>query len=132
MDQREFAKLIEARRQEIVRSQSASPQDQFRKREAELTQALPIWGDFEGWFSVRSDLTVVAHRELTDAVEVEFDETKRNFVLAVAARKYPELEELKPKRPHDAVDCNHGGIEYEKLREHGLECSCGGLGWLPA
>lgn len=83
MDQHEFAKLIETRRQEIIDSQSQSESDQFLKREVELMQALFIWGDFEGWFFLRSDLSVIVHRDslTNDDVGVVLDEAKRNFVL---------------------------------------------------
>jgi len=137
MDRGRLAELIESRRQEILASVPTREGEQFLKEMTELTQALPVWGDFDGWWYLRSVLTVVVHRETDDLkydldhLEVENVQAKRIFVHAMAARKFPELAELKPERPPDAVDCDQDHKALEKLRELGynFECHCAGLGW---
>ena len=55
------------------------------------------------------------------------DEGQRTASIAVALRRFPELQRLLPKRPGDATDC---AVCAGTGRLHDLVCgACSGLGW---
>ena len=105
---------------------------------AELN-ALPMFLDFGGCYAIRVDGEIVSFVwDEPYSLKPENDPRIRNLVLFQGARKYPELDELVPKRPPEAEDCSHcGGTGIEPMNEKlGFDeemiiCYCGGLGWLP-
>ena len=105
---------------------------------AELN-ALPMFLDFGGCYAIRVDGEIVSFMwDEPYSLKPENDPRIRNLVLFQGARKYPELDELVPKRPPEAEDCSHcsgtgiepmnGGLGFD---EDMIVCYCGGLGWLP-
>jgi hypothetical protein len=110
----------------------------LRKLAAELN-ALPMALDFGGCYALRpnGEIFSFAWDEPYD-LRIEDDPRICNLVLFQGAKKYPELNELVPSRPLDAIDCsfcNGTGVEpmNEKLgfTEERITYYCGGLGWLP-
>ena len=110
----------------------------LRRLAAEL-KVLPMFLDFGGCYGVRPNGEIVSFSwDEPYKLEAENDPRVRNIVLFQGAKKYPELEELVPARPPDAVecpDCKGTGV-FQGLAEHGIVpqnivCYCGGIGWLP-
>lgn len=61
-------------------------------------------------------------------MEVEPDPASAINAVAQAARRRPELREMLPPRPPEAVDCRycHGTGDEDQFGK----CACAGLGWL--
>src|ERR1051325_6294012 len=77
----------------------------LRKLAAELN-LLPMFLDVGGCYSIRPNGEIVSFPwDEPHKVDVENDPRIRNIVLCQGAKKYPELEELIPTRPTDAVEC---------------------------
>ena len=58
-----------------------------------------------------------------------------NTATIQGSRAYPELAELIPPRPAEAVDCPYcvaREMEPRAIEAHGVVCYCGGSGWVPA
>ena len=110
----------------------------LRRLAAELN-VLPMFLDFGGCYGIRPNGEIVSFSwDEPYKLDVENDPRIWNIVLFQGAKKYPELKELIPTRPPDAVecsDCKGTGI-FQGLAEHGIVpqnivCYCGGIGWLP-
>lgn len=96
--------------------------------------ALHIGGSMWADYYLRPNGEVVIVGEDDDHPEVDTVYTDRSHVLRTlvwGAQRYPELRELLPARPADAVDC--GCRQVPIFSEGKVLCStCGALGWLPA
>jgi len=96
--------------------------------------------DWGGCYGVRPDGEIVVldfNQDEPYELEPETEPRICRMVLFQGSKKYPELSELVPTRPTDAVNCkscNGTGIEpmNQKLGfdEERIVCWCGGLGWL--
>ncbi len=107
--------------------------DPARTHSARL-RALHIGGSMWADYYLRPNGAVVVVGEEYDQPDVGTVHTDRSNVLMAlvwGARRYPELLELIPTRPTDAVDCFCRTSPI--FAEGKLLCSeCGALGWLPA
>jgi hypothetical protein len=103
------------------------PEGSATQQAAHATGALPVHTDIGGALAVTPDGEVVLY-DFEKGVASVPEEHWRIYALAKAARRYPELRELAPPRPHDAVTCpSCGGFGFVL---ESLECGpCLGLGW---
>lgn len=106
--------------------------------------ALPVFGDFGGFLFVAPDGRVLSVPDLWRHPEGEAPWPLPLLALAEAARLYPELSELRPRRSDDAADCLKcsGRGHYGKLADiPGISASvhesdlllcgyCSSLGWI--
>ena len=90
--------------------------------------AVRVYADMGGTIFLRPDGTLVGEKESGEPMPV--DDNWRTVALVVGARTHPELRELLPVRPGDAVPCNAcAGTGLI----HSVTCgACLGLGWKPA
>jgi hypothetical protein len=110
-------------------------------------RVLPLLQDWSGGWAIRPDGEIItfSYDEPFD-MKVEEDVHRRNMALYEGSKKYPELKELVPERPSNAVECpyckgtgdavDQRTKEYfqQEGKEHLLNtfrCYCGGLGWIP-
>lgn len=110
----------------------------LRKLASDLN-LLPMMLDFGGCCGIRPNGDIFSF--IWDApydLRPENDTRICNLVLFQGAKKYPELADLVPSRPADAVNCHYcNGTGIDRyVAEHALNsdvivCYCGGLGWLP-
>lgn len=105
--------------------------------------ALPVFGDFGGFLFVAPDGRVLSVPDLWPHPEGEAPWPLPLLALAEASRLYPELSELRPRRPDDAADCaqcsgrgHHGRLsEVPGVSGHVDESDlvlcgyCHSLGW---
>jgi hypothetical protein len=96
---------------------------------ATVADGLPVYCDIGGCLVIRADGRVVEFRSATgDVCEIE-DLSWLRLAAASAADRYPELAEIRPKRPSKAVDCDVC-MGVGLLRATSLRCkACMGLGW---
>lgn len=113
----------------------------LKKFAAELN-VLPLSINFSTCYAVNSDGEIAVldfnDENIYTFLEFERDPRIRSLVLCQGAKRFPDLAELMPIRPNDAVDCKQcEGTGIEPLNKKlGYEtevivCWCGGLGWLP-
>ena len=76
----------------------------FNREAAQATGGLPCWGDMGGFLVITPGGAILGY-DLENNVEEVRDEKWRRIALASAARMYPELCELMPTRPDNAVTC---------------------------
>ena len=105
-------------------------------REAAVRSALiPVYSDWEHCVALTDDGDVVYSegswaeaRSLTNA-------RWRHIVLAQAAARYPELNDVRPVRQSDDPTCpscgGTGVVRMGDKRYEDMLCECGGLGWSP-
>jgi len=99
--------------------------------------ALTVYCDMGGCLAVRPDGEVLCvPDDPAMSVHIETDPIQRNLALIRATERYPDLQDLYPVRPDDAVSCSDcGGSGINPVTAHaGFEaiiCRCGGTGWLP-
>jgi hypothetical protein len=98
---------------------------------------LPAVLDMGGCYGLRPSGEVASFLwDEPEQVRTETDDRIRNLAYCQAARKYPVLASLVPRRPPDAVVCSHCGGSGrlagvpDRIAES-VVCYCGGLGWLP-
>lgn len=93
---------------------------------------------YRGWgtdFALRPDGTVIRIDEIpiADPSEDHWYKEINWAIMAVAfaARRYPELRQILPRRPADAVDCAAcEGRGMMPLNDMHFLCVCEGLGWV--
>src|SRR5262249_22927336 len=143
MDRWEHAELVE----EALRKYLSDPEPKIvfpadpidlRKLAAELN-LLPAMLDMGGCYAVCPDGQIISF--LWDSpydLRAEHDPRIINIVLHQASKQYPDLAELKPKRPPGARVCSICKGTGDALFGMGLRkeydnvvCYCGDLGWLP-
>ncbi|MEJ7848060.1 MAG: hypothetical protein WKF92_08240 [Pyrinomonadaceae bacterium] len=72
-----------------------------------------------------------------DDRKVETDLRLVNMALFQGTRKYPQLENLRPIRSENDIECQYCGgtgvdpIAREINQTENIICYCGGLGWIP-
>lgn len=113
----------------------------LKKFAAELN-VLPLSINFSTCYAINPDGEIAVldfnGENIYTFLEFERDPCIRSLVLCQGAKRFPDLSELMPVRPNDAIDCKNcegTGIEpinkklgYDTER---IVCYCGGLGWLP-
>jgi hypothetical protein len=109
----------------------------LRKLASELS-VLPMMLDMGGCYAIRPDGEIISFSwDEPFKLDIEKDARIQRLVLASGVKKYPELKNLLPTRPDEAIECsscNGTGVD-RFVAEHGLDpetivCFCGGLGWL--
>jgi hypothetical protein len=97
-------------------------------------RALPVYGDASGALLLRPDGQVLEVAWGADIIARPADSQRRMIALVSAAKLYPVLRVLLPRRPHRAADCQECG--GSGLRRTGDQASkllcqnCAGLGWI--
>jgi hypothetical protein len=98
------------------------------------TDSLPVFFDLQLVYAITRDLKGIIYFDDGELVEKVVDTRTLHFINAMAARTYPELIELQPKRTENSIDCPDcmEGSRVSRFKEAGFAvCNCGGLGWLP-
>lgn len=99
--------------------------------------ALPVVFDMGGVYCIKPDGKIIsAIWDDTESWREETDPRICNIAVFQGSKKYPELCELVPERPEDAITCsycNGSGVEPMaiQLNTDNIVCYCGGLGWIP-
>jgi hypothetical protein len=127
--------LIERKLDEFV----AGEAHEDCRKAAGSAHALPLYLDWTGCKAVRPNGQVIwIDYEEPHQVRAVEDERERNIGLFQGSRRDPDLRFLAPSRPTDAIECpdcrGTGRLTFPEGHEHLAErinCSCGGLGWLP-
>lgn len=116
----------------LIAALSVVQRDPTRNHTARL-RALHIGGSMWADYYLRPNGEVVVVGEDYECPEVDTVHTDRSSVLRVlvwGAKRYPELGELLPTRPPDAVDCRCR--QHPIFGEGKVLCAeCGALSWLP-
>lgn len=122
--------------QSIVDYCAASPErPPYLAKWAAQYHVLPTMVDWTAFWGLRPDgeILLIPTEEEGEA-QIESDVRVRRMALFQGARKYPELKQLVPSRPTDALDCRHcegrGQINPPGVEPGTIICFCGGLGWL--
>jgi len=92
---------------------------------------LPLYLGWVSTLGIRADGTMVRwdHEDNPEIVHRLDDPYWSRRALALGARKFPELAELVPRRPPNAVRCDVCAGTGEVRGASHLICGCGGLGW---
>jgi hypothetical protein len=101
---------------------------------------LPIAFDwFTNWGIQPSGEIIFFSYEKPYEVDLVTNQKIINMVLFRMAKKYPDLKELKPIRSTESITCpgcEGTGIlkefAHDELLSKGVNCNCGGVGWLPS
>ena len=98
-------------------------------KEATLrTGALPVYADMTGALLITSAAEVVRYEFETGRINLVTAGPWRELALARAARKFPELDSLRPSRPNSSVTCPQCGGTGVTVGN--VDCGmCYGLGW---
>lgn len=136
----ELTEVIEATLQGYVSNPEPhlvkfDPPLNMRKLAAQLN-VLPIVLDMGGALVLRTDGEIFSFTwDEPYRLQSEDDVRVRNLVYFQAARKFPALQPLVPRRPVDAYDCDYcngtgtvAGLPAELV--NAVTCYCGGIGWL--
>ena len=100
----------------------------YFRRAASLTRGVPTYADVGGILVVTPEGDVVSVDLDEDVIRTEADRKWRLLALAIAARSYPELADLAPRRPSTARTCDLCAGTGSIL---GLHCGvCSSLGWV--
>ena len=99
-------------------------------REAVMkTGGVPVHTDLGGILLVAPDGQVLHYDPESGRVQAPGHNWKQ-LALAKAARRFPELEELRPRKPDGAAECR--ACEGSGVLQEGVDCgTCFGAGWLP-
>ena len=97
------------------------------KEAAQATGSLPVHTDMGGALVVTPECDVVQYDFETGATRTP-EESWRTLALVKAARKFPELRNLAPPKPTEAIDCpSCGGVG---VVSGNMDCGvCWGVGW---
>lgn len=106
----------------------------YLREHARTNNVLPILIDWTGFYGLNPDGEIYfIDTETGNAPILEERFRYKTIALFQGGKKYPELRELIPERPIEAVDCKHcmgkGTIEIEGIDPGILVCYCGGTGW---
>lgn len=132
----EVSTFIEEIRQGILTSKSTATQINSLKAETEQSGGLPIIRDLGRTWALKSDLTVVLlQTEPRDSFsdntpKAITSEAMRCFVIAIAAKKYPELKAANVERPEETYNCPFCTL-HTNQNEKSICKVCEGLGWVP-
>ncbi len=120
-----LAAIIRRLSQEVAAEASPS-----RTREAaRRTGAVPVHSDMGGILLVAPNGSVLHYHPDSGDVSTATEERWRILALVKAARKFPELEPLRPRRPASAEVCTQCGGEGVVLGH--VDCAvCWGSGWI--
>lgn len=95
---------------------------------AARTGGVPVHADLGGVLVLAPDGSVLHYDPDSGGVSLVADEHWRILALVKAARKFPELQQLRPPRPKTAVACPPCGGDGVILG--GVDCgACSGSGW---
>lgn len=110
--------------------QAASKSDELSDCAA-ITGAVPVYADAGGVLLITPDGGVVQYDPETGGVVPVRDGPWRTLALVKAARKFPELAGLGPRRPETAVECS--ACRGSGVIVGDLDCAtCSGTGWTAA
>jgi DnaJ-class molecular chaperone len=118
---------------EFVASQIAAQRSADPRLTPVLTQArgMRLFGTMGGEVFLRPDGSVVALIEGAPGEPERWEEqseSDRIYALIVSLKRFPELEQLLPRRSPTADECSSCAGTG---RIHGVVCSiCSGLGWI--
>ena len=95
---------------------------------AARTGGVPVHTDLGGVLVLAPDGSVLHYDPDSGQVNPVADDRWRVLALVKAARKFPELQPLRPRRPATAVACPQCGGDGVVLG--GVDCGvCSGIGW---
>ena len=114
------------------------------------SESLPTLEDWSAFAAITRDCAIVwVDRDAPYSTRAIDDPRYQRFALFEASNRFPTLKSLLPKRPDDAMDCDHCdgtgrtsfGFKPETIQlgdrnvrvaelEDRIGCYCGGLGWL--
>lgn len=102
------------------------------RRRIRDSRFLPLYVGWSATLGIRCDHTYVRiDNEVEDAPPEEVsDAFSRRLAICQGVKKYPELSDLLPQRPSQAVDCSSCGGAGEIAGAPEIVCECGGIGWL--
>jgi hypothetical protein len=117
----------------IELSSTADPKLQWSRERATRHQALPLYGDKGGWVLLRPSgelIQVPLDEDFGQIAEPVKELLLQTVALVAGAQKYPELRELIPVRPADAVECAQCNGTGRMPSFPTVYCGkCGALGW---
>jgi hypothetical protein len=125
-------------RERVERFESEAPEGvrRFLGRHVQAHQALPLFNGWTETLAIRADGELVrwTTEEWPMPVQEFDDRTWVQLALVQAAARYPELRQLAPSRPTNALRCETCGgtgfIGGTTTHLEGPICRCGGTGWL--
>jgi hypothetical protein len=111
-----------------IRELAAEVIDPDDRKLVAKTGALPVHADIGGTLLLTPDLRVLSCAHGSDQVSEEGRAKWTLLALRLASERFPELAELRPRRPADARECpvcSGSGTLFGRL------CcgQCSGLGW---
>ena len=113
----------------LSREAALSGQPEEVRPAAAQTGGVPVYCDMGGILLVTAEGIVLTYDD-SGAVRVEPEEGWRTVALVHAARKFPELEPLRPIKPEGALPCaacSGTGPVFDKI-----DCgACFAAGWQP-
>ncbi|MEK7856354.1 MAG: hypothetical protein AAB288_09710, partial [Acidobacteriota bacterium] len=104
----------------------------------ERETVLPMMFDWCGFYGLRTNAEIV-YVDLGPPVKIrpEIDPRIMRMVLCQGVKRYPELVELTPVKPSDALTClscngtgRHPANDEIGFEDERIVCWCGGLGWI--
>jgi len=110
----------------------AYPDAAWVRSQAKRLTALAVNLDLWSWWFLAPTGEVILVAVGDDTEHKRYDDRGHVLVALVwASESYPELRQVLPQRPPDAVDCRCA--EIQRTAEKTFLCTdCGDLGWLPA
>ena len=109
---------------------SRTPRAEQLREAALALEVLPVTDDWDRDYGVRPDGDVISFNRVAPYdPRAELDPRGRATVLGYAVWKFPELADLRPDRPDDAVTCSLCQGTGQSSSSSSGACLCGGLGW---
>lgn len=123
----------------LVESDESDKILDLRKLAREIS-FLPIVFDWTACWGIQPNgKTILFIYSKISEIKIETNQKIINMVLFRTAKKYSELEELKPVRNSESIvcpGCGGTGILKEfadkEFLAKSVNCNCGGVGWLPS
>ena len=96
---------------------------------------LPVLFDMGGYGAITHEgEVVVALWDTLKQITIETDQQLRKIILFRCSQLYPELAELEPVRPQNAIDCpmcTENELVWRLTQKNEkLICGCGGTKWI--
>ena len=119
----------------IARYESERPESQdWLAPYVKKLNILPLWSDWLETVGIQPDGSLRKFSADGDQTEYEgLRHVDRQAILIHSllegSRRYPQLQQVIPQRPPEAVvcpQCNGKGFAHQ-----GVICSCGNIGWVP-
>jgi len=107
---------------------AAADSSSYIREAAVRTGGVPVYADMGGVLVVAPDGSTLHYEPASRKIDAFVEERWRLLALVRAARKYPELSELRPARPETARSCRQCGGTGLVVGQ--VDCGvCDGTGW---